>query len=50
MATAPMPVAFLHWSSERSWAVELKRMSAHCGSVSLIQTGHGVWRKKGWWN
>jgi hypothetical protein len=29
-ATPLTPVAFLHWSSERSWAEELNLMSAHC--------------------
>jgi hypothetical protein len=28
-ATPLTPVAFLHWSSERSWAEELNLMSAH---------------------
>jgi hypothetical protein len=33
-ATPLTPVAFLHWSSERSWAEESNLMSAHCGDVS----------------
>jgi hypothetical protein len=28
------PVAFLHWSSDSSWAVALNLISAHCGCVS----------------
>lgn len=33
MAMPPTPVPFLHTSSERSCAVLLKRMSAHCGCL-----------------
>lgn len=36
-ATPLTPVAFWHWSLARSWAVELKRMSAHY-DVLVLQT------------
>lgn len=45
MATPLTPVAFLHWSSESSWAVELNLISAHCPrSISVLQSqGYVDW-------